>query len=165
MHPFKMMILPAVMLIATACEYGSANLTKPDVASSRSSAPVSLSTAAPRSGAVHVTKSCAAYSGKAGGFCTITSSNLPDIEVGSRIIYASALVNGKLDSDLILDLPGPGDNMAFGHVTLDLTRQLGQVTFAGGTGKFTHFQASLDVTPLTTDLVNWNWDGPYSFLP
>jgi hypothetical protein len=21
------------------------------------------------------------------------------------------------------------------------------------------------VTPLTADLVNWNWDGPYSFRP
>lgn len=165
MHPLKTMIIPTVMLIATACERGSANLTNPEVASRRSSASASLSEAAPRSGDVHITKSCAAYTGSAGGFCTITSSNLPDIEVGSRVTYASAVVNGRLDSDLTLDLPGPGNNMAVGHVTLDLIEQRGRVTFAGGTGKFTHFHASFDVTPLTADLVNWNWDGSYSFLP
>jgi hypothetical protein len=30
----------------------------------------------PRSGALHVTKECSAYTGLAGSFCTITSSNL-----------------------------------------------------------------------------------------
>jgi hypothetical protein len=150
-------------VIATACEHGPSNLTKPDITLNEGSASASLSAAAPRSGAAHVTKNCATYSGNRGEFCTITSSNLEEIEVGSTVVYASALVDGTLDSDLILHLPGPGNNMAFGHVTLDLARQHGQVTFAGGTGKFTQFHASFDVTPLTADLVNWNWDGPYSF--
>lgn len=165
MHPLKTMIVPALMLIATACEHGPSSLTKPEVTSRNGSASASLSATAPRSGAAHVTKNCSTYAGNPGEFCTITSSNLGEIEVGSRIVYASALVAGKLNSDLILDAPGPGNNMAFGHVTLDLALQHGQVTFAGGTGKFTHFHASFDVTPLTADLVNWNWDGPYSFRP
>jgi hypothetical protein len=165
MHPLKTMILPAVMLIATACEHGPSSLTKPGLSLRKGSASGSLSAATPRSGALHVTKNCATYAGNSGDFCTITSSNLADIEVGSRVIYASPVADGKIDSDLILDLPGPGNNRAFGHVTLDFSRQRGQVTFAGGTGRFTHFQASVDVTPLTADLVNWNWDGPYSFRP
>lgn len=165
MHTLKTMIIPTVLLIAAGCEHGPSALTKPEVASSESSAAASMTAAAPRTGAVHMTKNCASYSGTAGGYCTITSSSLGEIEVGSKVVYASALVDGKLDSDLILELPGPGHNVAFGHVVLDLAQQRGQVTFAGGTGKFTHFQASFDVTPLTADLVNWNWDGPYSFRP
>jgi hypothetical protein len=37
----------------------------------------------PRSGDLHVTKECSKYKGMAGDFCTITSSNLEEIEVGS----------------------------------------------------------------------------------
>jgi hypothetical protein len=113
---------------------------------------------------LHVTKECSEYKGLPGSFCTITSSNLKQIEVGSRVVYANALVDGKLDSDLILDPPGPGNNIAFGHVTLDLTTTpaRGLVTFSGGTGKFRHFQATV-VVSLLNGGPDWNWDGPYSF--
>src|SRR3989454_12410536 len=50
----------------------------------------SLSESSPRSGALHVTKECSQYTRLAGGFCTITSSNLKDIEVGTRVVYAVA---------------------------------------------------------------------------
>jgi hypothetical protein len=117
-----------------------------------------------RSGTLRVTKECSEYFLRAGDFCTITSSNLKQIEVGSRVVYASALVNGKLDSDLILDPPGPGNNIAFGHVTLDLTTSPahGLVTFSGGTGKFRHFRATV-VVSLLNGGPDWKWDGPYSF--
>ena len=49
-----------------------------------------VSAASPRSGNLHVTKECSKYSGAAGGFCTITSSNLNSIKAGSRVVYASA---------------------------------------------------------------------------
>src|SRR5205809_814675 len=42
--------------------------------------------ATPRSGALHVTKECSRYDGTAGSFCTITSSNIPQIMVGSRVV-------------------------------------------------------------------------------
>jgi len=42
----------------------------------------------PRSGALHVTKECSEYTGHAGSFCTVTSSNLKAIDVGSKVIYA-----------------------------------------------------------------------------
>src|SRR5256885_5951426 len=47
-------------------------------------------TGSPRSGELHVTKNCSHYTGAAGSFCTITSSNLNAIKVGSRVVYASA---------------------------------------------------------------------------
>jgi hypothetical protein len=90
-----------------------------------------------------VTKECSAYNGLAGDFCTITSSNLEEIEVGSRVVYAEAAGDGSLDSDIVLEA-GPG-NTADGHVKLDLAAGSGVVTFSGGTGKFTGFQARVDV--------------------
>jgi hypothetical protein len=110
-----------------------------------------------------VRKECSEYFGQAGEFCTITSSNLEQIEVGSKVIYASAAGATSLDSDVVLDPPGPGNNRAFGHCHLDFATGLGLCTFSGGTGKFTHFHASADVSYVSG--VDWAWDGTYSFSP
>jgi hypothetical protein len=119
----------------------------------------------PRSGALHVTKECSDYNGMAGAFCTITSSNLNAIKVGSRVVYASAAGDptpGFLNSDLVID--GPGHNSAYGHVVLDLSTRTGVVTFSGGTGEFTHFQAG-PIAVACPVFPNCSWDGPYSFRP
>jgi hypothetical protein len=116
----------------------------------------------PRSGELHVTKECSDYHGQAGEFCTITSSTIPQIEPGMRVVYASPAGATSLNSDLILD--GPGNNDASGHVTLDFLTLSGVVTFSGGTGRFSGFEASVIVTyDPSTNL--WDWDGPYSFEP
>jgi hypothetical protein len=117
--------------------------------------------ASPRSGDLHVTKECSAYTRLAGSFCTITSSNVKAIEVGSRIVYAQAAGATSLDSDVVLDTPGPGNNTAFGHCALDFATGLGLCTFSGGTGKFSGFEGSARVSSLGRP--NWAWDGTYSF--
>jgi len=115
-----------------------------------------------RSGALHVTKECSEYLGRAGDHCTITSSNLKLITVGSRAVYEKAAsAAGSLDSDLVLYAAGRGNNTAFGHVVLDLATGRGVVTFSGGTGKFRGFHARVDVSPLGGP--NFAWDGEYSF--
>jgi hypothetical protein len=115
-----------------------------------------------RSGALHATKECSQYTGQAGSFCTITSSNLKAIDTGSKVIYAQAAGAAGIDSDLVL-YTGPG-NSAFGHVTLSFVTLSGVVTFSGGTGKFRGFEASVTVTynPITN---LWYWDGTYAFNP
>ena len=110
-----------------------------------------------------MTKECSAYTGLAGSFCTITSSNLDAIEVGSRIVYGRAAGATSLDSDIVLDPPGPGNNTAVGHCALDFATGLGLCTFSGGTGKFTWFHASANVSYLGGP--NWAWDGTYRFSP
>ena len=155
----------AASLAAVGCAGGSVNPVSPSASLSGTGA--SLASASfPRSGALHVTKECSNYHGLAGEICTITSSNLDAIEVGSRVVYARAADFGTLtlDSDVVLDLPGPGNNKAFGHCHLNLATGLGLCTLSGGTGKFTHFDASVDVSP-PTDGVNWHWTGTYSFSP
>ena len=113
----------------------------------------------PRSGDLHVTKECSQYKGLPGDFCTITSSNLEEIEVGSKVVYADAAGDGTLDTDVVLDA-GSG-NTATGHVVLDLAADKGVASFSGGTGKFIGFQAHADVSTDSDGL--WHWEGTYSF--
>ena len=154
----------AAALAAVGCAGGSVNPVSPSASAAVSS--LAATPSFPRSGELHVTKECSDYHGQAGEICTITSSNLDAIEVGSRVVYARAADFGTftLDSDVVLDLPGPGNNVAFGHCHLNLVTGIGLCTFSGGTGKFTHFDASVDVSP-PTDGVNWGWTGTYSFSP
>ena len=71
----------------------------------------------PRSGALHVTKECSEYSGAAFSFCTITSSSVNALTVGSKVVYLQAPGASSLDSDIVI-VVGPG-KFALGHVTLD----------------------------------------------
>ena len=75
-----------------------------------------------RAGALHVTKECSQYQGQAGQFCTITSSNIPWIRAGMRIVYADAANFGTtppmLETDVVLS--AAHGSAAYGHVTLNL---------------------------------------------
>jgi len=144
--------------VAVGCADGAGVPTSP----SASTAVTSLA-ASPRSGALHVSKECGGFNGAPGSFCMIESSNLKAIEVDSKILYLQPeKLFTPVGSDVILDLPGPGNNKAFGHCSL----ALGVCTFEGGTGKFTLFRADVVVSkdpdprsPL------WYWEGTYSFGP
>jgi hypothetical protein len=162
--------LCAGALAAGACADGPGGPTSPSsskaVSSVAATAPgevALLATSFPRSGDIHLTKECPEYTGLAGSFCTITASNLKEIEVGSRVVYASAASPTVVDSDVVIDTPGPGNNTAFGHVLLDRTTRTGVLTLSGGTGKFTWFRASVDISFVVRPV--WHLDGKYSFDP
>jgi hypothetical protein len=127
------------------------------------SATVAVGAASPasnsRSGALHVTKECSAYTGLVGSYCTITSSNLALIKVGSRVVYARAAGATSLDSDVTLVVGN--HKVAFGHCQLDFGTGTGLCTFSGGTGPFRGFAASAAVSYLGGP--NWAWNGTYSF--
>lgn len=113
-------------------------------------------TASPRSGELHVTKECSQYNGQAGSFCTITSSNIPQIKPGMRVVYLQPFGANGLDSDIVLSR-GHG-SAASGHVVLNATTS--RVTLSGGTAAFRGFQAEVDVSNAAGV---WYWDGTYSF--
>lgn len=118
-----------------------------------------------RSGTLHVTKRCSKYDPtKVGSFCTISSSNINAIRKGMRVVYVSPanMSTGILDSDLVID--GPGHNLGFGHVVVNLNTLSGVVTLSGGTGRFTNFHAG----PITVACPHnpvCSWTGPYWFSP
>lgn len=113
----------------------------------------------PQSGTMHVTKECSEYTGEAGSFCTITSSNFDAIPSGSTVVYTEAATATGVDTDLVINTPN-GDT-AYGHVVLDGATQTGTVTLAGGTGQLANIAADLAVAPL--EAPNYSWDGPYSY--
>jgi hypothetical protein len=78
-------------------------------------------------------------------------------------VYASPATWPLLDTDVVLDPPGPGNNAAFGHCALSLETGVGVCTFSGGTGQFTHFHARVAVSYLGGP--NYAWEGTYSFSP
>ena len=113
--------------------------------------------ASERSGALHVTKECSEYEPKAGAFCTILSSNVPQLKRGMRVVYLQAPGANGLDTDVVLSRDH--GSAAFGHVVLNATTR--RVTFSGGTGALARFQAEADVS-VDADGV-WHWEGTYSF--
>jgi hypothetical protein len=133
--------LCTVALVSIGCANGGGLPTNPSA-----TAGVSGLAAAPRSGALHVTKECSGYTGGPGSFCMITASNVKAIEVDSKILY--------LQPDQLFN------NAAQGNCSL----AAGVCTFSGGTGKFTTFQARVDVTA-NDDFSLWFWNGTYSFSP
>ena len=130
------------------------------------SATAAMATASPaaatrRSGTLHVTKDCSQYDpNTAGSSCTITGSNIEAIKNGAKVVYASAAVNGKLDSDLYIT--GPGHNRVYGHVVLEFATLTGVVTLSGGTGPYKNFQAG-PLNVACPDFPVCTWEGPYSF--
>jgi hypothetical protein len=115
--------------------------------------------AAARTRALHITKECSQYTGAAGSFCTITTSNVRAIKPGSRVIYKRAAGATSLDTDIVLRT-GHG-NRAFGHVVLDFATGTGTVRLNGGTGRFRHFHAAAAVSYIAG--FDWVWQGTYKF--
>jgi hypothetical protein len=110
-------------------------------------------------GALHVMKECSEYTFEAFSFCTITSSNVPALPAGSKVVYLQAPSASSLDSDFVI-VVGPG-KLALGHVTLDRGTGTGEVTISGGIGPFKSFHAKVDVSPLGGP--DFAWDGRYRF--
>lgn len=109
----------------------------------------------------HLTKECppSTMQGQIGDYCTVTSSNVAAIRVGTKIFYAQAAGPTSLDSDVIL-YAGPG-NTATGHCALDFATGLGRCTLSGGTRRLDGIRARVDVSYLGG--YDWAWDGTYRF--
>jgi hypothetical protein len=116
-----------------------------------------------KSGSLHVTKDCPEYTGLAGDHCTIASSDLAEIAVGSKIYYdqAAGIPTGLLDSNVVLDA-GNGDR-AVGRCTFDLSTGHGLCTFSNGMGRLAGFTAEAKVACLVGTLCTV--DGTYKFSP
>jgi hypothetical protein len=125
---------------------------------------------AQRNGDLHIVKECHLYTGLAGDYCTIISSNLAAIPPGARVYYDQAAgipttqTTVMLDSNVLVNVSS-GD-WATGRCTLDLTTNLGLCQFTDGTGPLTGFQARVDVSYAPGgNGFDFRWDGTYGFTP
>lgn len=159
---YQIVVSLLTLIVSAGCSAGDVTSSmNPDRERRSSGAAASADQSWARSGDLVIRKECHLYAGQAGDICTITESTLEAIEVGTVITYASAVSNGLLDSDVILDPPGPGNNTAFGHCALSLATGIGECRLSGGTGKFTHLQATVAVSPLGGR--QFAWTGTYSY--
>jgi hypothetical protein len=118
--------------------------------------------ASARRGELHVIKDCSTKTADPGSFCVVTSSDLPEIVVGSKVFYFQSPIpsTGLQDSNVVLDA-GDG-NRAVGRCTLDLVTRIALCTFSEGTGTFIGFHARINGSK-GTDATNYHWDGTYYF--
>jgi len=147
---------PITSLLALALAAGIVALTL----SSRAGV-ASVSADSERHGDLQVTMNCANYTGAAGSSCTITTSNLEEIKVGSNCFMGQPtnIPVGFLDSNVLLEA-GSGD-WTVGRITVEFATGRGLGIFSDGTGQFAGLNARFNVS--TTDGLNFSWNGTYAF--
>ena len=111
--------------------------------------------------AFHATKDCSGFTGLVGAYCTIRSSNVKALKVGSKIFYVQAAGQTALDSDTVIYVKR--GNVATGHCLLRFATGTGLCTISGGTGTLAGFRFRVRVTASSSVPGLYHWDGTYSF--
>jgi hypothetical protein len=111
--------------------------------------------------AFHAKKDCSGFTGLAGAFCTIRSSNVRAIKPGSKIFYFQVASKTALNSDMAIYV-GRG-TVATGHCLLHFATGVGLCTISDGTGALAGFHARVRVRADSSVPNLWHWDGTYGF--
>ena len=111
--------------------------------------------------AFHATKDCSGFTGLVGAYCTIRSSNVKALKVGSKIFYVQAAGKTALDSDAVIYVKR--GSVATGHCLLRFATGVGLCTISDGTGTLAGFRLRVRVTASSSIPKLWHWDGTYSF--
>ena len=111
--------------------------------------------------AFHATKDCSGFTGLVGAYCTIRSSNVKALKVGSKIFYVQVAGKTALDSDTVIYVKR--GSVATGHCLLRFATGVGLCTISDGTGTLAGFHLRVRVTADTSIPKLWHWDGTYSF--
>ena len=125
------------------------------------SAASSTNQALPGTQAFHGTKDCSGFTGLVGAYCTIRSSNVKALKVGSKIFYFQVASKTALDSDTVIYVNR--GSVATGHCLLRFATGVGLCTISDGTGKLAGFHLRVRVTADASIPKLWRWDGTYSF--
>ena len=116
---------------------------------------------APGTKAFHATKDCSGFTGLVGAYCTIRSSNVKALKVGSKIFYVQQAGKTALDSDTVIYVKR--GSVATGHCLLRFATGDGLCTISDGTGTLAGFRFRVRVTASSSIPKLWHWDGTYSF--
>lgn len=107
------------------------------------------------------TKDCSGFTGLVGAYCTIRSSNVKALKVGSRIFYVQQAGKTALDSDIVIYVKQ--GSVATGHCLLRFANGVGLCTISDGTGTLDGFRFRVRVTASSSIPKLWHLDGTYSF--
>jgi hypothetical protein len=111
--------------------------------------------------AFHATKDCSGFTGLVGAYCTIRSSNVRALKVGSKIFYVQVAGQTSLDSDTVIYVKR--GSVATGHCLLRFATGVGLCTISDGTGTLAGFHARIRVTADSSIPKLWRMDGTYGF--
>ena len=111
--------------------------------------------------AFHATKDCSGFTGLVGAYCTIRSSNVEALKVGSKIFYVQVAGKTALDSDTVIYVKR--GSVATGHCFLRHATGVGLCTMSDGTGTLAGFRLRVRVTADASIPGLFHWDGTYSF--
>jgi hypothetical protein len=109
----------------------------------------------------HATKDCSGFTGLVGAYCTIRSSNVKALKVGSKIFYVQVASRTALDSDTIIYVKR--GSVATGHCFLRSATGVGLCTISDGTGTLAGFHLRVRVAADASIPKLFHWDGTYSF--
>jgi hypothetical protein len=139
-------------LVAAAALLAALGLSA-SAASSQGQAPVATKE-------FHATKDCSGFTGLVGAYCTIRSSNVKALKVGSKIFYVQAARQAALDSDTVIYVKR--GSVAIGHCYLGPAGP-GLCTMSDGTGTLDGFRLRVRVRASSSIPKLFHWDGTYSF--
>ena len=111
--------------------------------------------------AFHATKDCSGFTGLVGAYCTIRSSNVKALKVGSKIFYVQVAGKTALDSDTVIYVKR--GSVATGHCFLRHATGVGLCTISDGTGTLAGFRLRVRVKADASIPGLFHWDGTYSF--
>jgi hypothetical protein len=111
--------------------------------------------------AFHATKDCSGFTGLVGAYCTIRSSNVKALKVGSKIFYFQVASKTELNSDTVIYVAR--GSVATGHCLLRFATGVGLCTISDGTGTLAGLHLRVRVTADASIPELWHWDGTYSF--
>ena len=109
----------------------------------------------------HATKDCSGMTGLVGAYCTIRTSNVKALKVGSKIFYVQVAGKTALDSDTIIYVKR--GSVATGHCFLRHATGTGLCTISDGTGTLAGFRFRERVKADSSVPGLFHWDGTYSF--
>ena len=115
---------------------------------------------------IHLVKDCSTFTGTTPSFCVVSSSEFPDIPVGSKVWYLGPILQDTLflSSNVLLDT-GHGST-ATGYCINEARpegdpRSTGMCSFWDGTGDLAGFHAVVDVSIDASQ--EFHWDGVYYY--
>lgn len=110
---------------------------------------------------LHATKDCSGFTGLVGAYCTVRSSNVKALKVGSKIFYVQVAGKTALDSDTVIYVKR--GSVATGHCFLRHATGTGLCTMSDGTGTLAGFRFRVRVKADASVPGLFHWDGTYSF--